>query len=592
MSSSASVSKENLNSFERRSRPRQSLPFLVVAFFENKNWGKLLEINEGGMSLKFAHPPTLCQQINFTFVPIARTGQAFGEKFEQAGEILWTRAFDRIAGVKFLDLAEPSRQQIRQWLSLGKPTEGVTPAQEIKQEAPTQVKTVAVEPTEAPTSPSEALPEVELAEGASELKAQESVAGSLPDEEPQLAAEVVENFKTQEPITEPTSEPEPLLEAQAVENFKMQEPIAEPTSEPDPLLGAQAAENFKIQEPIAEPTSEPDRLFAAGVTDNLDTLESTAELFPETEPLIAAQEPEAPPLYDFATVEEQAADEKGVGSNRRIGRTALFTSVGLLAALSVMGCVELIASFWRARSEAVAAKSAADPTVLDGSSRASSLPRESPLPFQVEVQDVSGKRWLLSFPRNGSHNGVNSDTARSALANSSSTVANKTATPEKASSSEKPEQARVSSFLAPKPSGSRGAATDSNVASMEAPALSAQLAFPPAELVPSASGKPALPAGASDLQRVGGEVQQARLVRSQPPKYPALAKANHVTGDVVMDAVIDPAGNVTEVTVISGPVLLRDAAMEALRKWKYEPAHLDGQPVATRLSVTLQFRID
>jgi protein TonB len=76
-----------------------------------------------------------------------------------------------------------------------------------------------------------------------------------------------------------------------------------------------------------------------------------------------------------------------------------------------------------------------------------------------------------------------------------------------------------------------------------------------------------------------------------PPIYPAAAKSNHVAGDVTMDALIDSAGNVKEVKVISGPPLLQQAAKDALRQWKYEPARLDGQPVAIHLSVVMKFRI-
>jgi protein TonB len=43
---------------------------------------------------------------------------------------------------------------------------------------------------------------------------------------------------------------------------------------------------------------------------------------------------------------------------------------------------------------------------------------------------------------------------------------------------------------------------------------------------------------------------------------------------------------------LSGPVALQQAAMDALRQWKYEPARLDGQPVSMHLSVTMKFRLN
>lgn len=90
---------------------------------------------------------------------------------------------------------------------------------------------------------------------------------------------------------------------------------------------------------------------------------------------------------------------------------------------------------------------------------------------------------------------------------------------------------------------------------------------------------------------VGGDVKQAKLISSVAPVYPALAKAQHISGDVTVDALIDANGRVTTMKVISGPTLLHQAAMDALKQWKYQPAILDGKPVPMHLSVTLQFRL-
>ena len=105
-----------------------------------------------------------------------------------------------------------------------------------------------------------------------------------------------------------------------------------------------------------------------------------------------------------------------------------------------------------------------------------------------------------------------------------------------------------------------------------------------------ASGKqPAAPAAPLP---VGGTVRQARLVHSVPPEYPLLAKAQHVSGGVTIDALIDASGRVTKMQVMSGPALLEQAAMDALRQWKYQPAMLDGKAVPIHLTVTIQFRLE
>jgi TonB family protein len=90
---------------------------------------------------------------------------------------------------------------------------------------------------------------------------------------------------------------------------------------------------------------------------------------------------------------------------------------------------------------------------------------------------------------------------------------------------------------------------------------------------------------------VGGDVKPAKLIASVPPVYPALAKNQHVSGDVRIDALIDNTGRVTTMKIVSGPTLLHQAAMDALRQWKYQPASLNGSAVPMHLTVTIQFRL-
>jgi periplasmic protein TonB len=90
---------------------------------------------------------------------------------------------------------------------------------------------------------------------------------------------------------------------------------------------------------------------------------------------------------------------------------------------------------------------------------------------------------------------------------------------------------------------------------------------------------------------IGGDVKAARLISSVPPVYPQLAKTQHIEGQVLVDALVDVNGRVSSMKVVSGPVLLHQAAMEALRQWKYQAATLDGKPVPMHLTVTIQFHL-
>lgn len=90
---------------------------------------------------------------------------------------------------------------------------------------------------------------------------------------------------------------------------------------------------------------------------------------------------------------------------------------------------------------------------------------------------------------------------------------------------------------------------------------------------------------------VGGDVKPARLLSSVAPAYPQLARSQRLSGDVKIDALVDANGKVSTMKVVSGPALLHQAAMDAVRQWKYQAATLNGQPTAMHLTVTVQFKL-
>jgi TonB family protein len=89
---------------------------------------------------------------------------------------------------------------------------------------------------------------------------------------------------------------------------------------------------------------------------------------------------------------------------------------------------------------------------------------------------------------------------------------------------------------------------------------------------------------------VGGDVKAAQLIKSVPPIYRPIAGQQFMPGEVQIDALVDSSGNVAAVKALSGPAILRDAALVAVKQWKFSPALLDGQPTAMHLTVTLRFR--
>jgi outer membrane biosynthesis protein TonB len=80
-----------------------------------------------------------------------------------------------------------------------------------------------------------------------------------------------------------------------------------------------------------------------------------------------------------------------------------------------------------------------------------------------------------------------------------------------------------------------------------------------------------------------------KLVHGVKPVAPAEALKNYVTGNVNLDALVDTAGHVKSVTVISGPAKLRDTAIEDMKQYLYEPAKKNGKAVSAHVQVSLQF---
>jgi len=91
--------------------------------------------------------------------------------------------------------------------------------------------------------------------------------------------------------------------------------------------------------------------------------------------------------------------------------------------------------------------------------------------------------------------------------------------------------------------------------------------------------------------RTSSGVQQPRLLSAPPPIYPYGARSEHIEGDVSVDLLISETGKVASMTMISGPSLLRQAALDALRQRKYAPAMLDGKPTAAHIVVTIHFQL-
>jgi protein TonB len=92
--------------------------------------------------------------------------------------------------------------------------------------------------------------------------------------------------------------------------------------------------------------------------------------------------------------------------------------------------------------------------------------------------------------------------------------------------------------------------------------------------------------------RVGGAVQPPVKIRDVRPFYPAEAQAAGVAGVVIIEAVISGDGTVQDARVLRGVPMLDQAALDAVRQWRYIPPLLNGQPVSVIMTVTINFTLD
>jgi protein TonB len=105
----------------------------------------------------------------------------------------------------------------------------------------------------------------------------------------------------------------------------------------------------------------------------------------------------------------------------------------------------------------------------------------------------------------------------------------------------------------------------------------------PPVVVKAAPPKPTGP------QRVSSGTMAGQLISRPDPIYPPIAKAAHVSGAVVLRAIISKTGTIENLQVVSGPEMLRASAIDAVKRWKYKPYLLNNEPTEVDTTVTVNF---
>ena len=126
------------------------------------------------------------------------------------------------------------------------------------------------------------------------------------------------------------------------------------------------------------------------------------------------------------------------------------------------------------------------------------------------------------------------------------------------------------------------------VDAVAAPSGDALAGIASSSLAPAAPPAPALRVTAP-IQASSGGAKLPQLLVRVIPQYPPVAKQTHTEGDVTLEIAVDKTGTVTDAKVLSGPAVLRMAAIGAVKRWKYQP--VEGQTDSVKMTVTIQFRL-
>jgi protein TonB len=133
---------------------------------------------------------------------------------------------------------------------------------------------------------------------------------------------------------------------------------------------------------------------------------------------------------------------------------------------------------------------------------------------------------------------------------------------------------------APGPVPDVGATTDGVPGGIGTPAGGPPLVVPPPD-----PPRPNVPVRVADLPVSPRRIGDAR------PVYPEIARAARVEGTVILEAVLDTNGRVTQLRVLKSAAMLDQAALDAVRQWRYTPSFYGGHPVSVLMTITVRFQL-
>jgi periplasmic protein TonB len=114
----------------------------------------------------------------------------------------------------------------------------------------------------------------------------------------------------------------------------------------------------------------------------------------------------------------------------------------------------------------------------------------------------------------------------------------------------------------------------------------------PGGVMHGAGTSPVVVVTPAKTQIIPSRIALGMLIRKVIPDYPPIARNIRLEGEVVLRATISKSGMIENLRVVSGPPLLQQAAIDAVKQWQYRPYLLNGEPVEVETTVNVDFRMN